>query len=99
MRLELDTQSQLHLIATSISFIISIIAALILLALRHVISYAFTDGQAVADAVSDLCPLLAVTLILNGIQPVLSGNMDRNARRHSYANPNLDLGHSRNRLE
>ncbi|CAL5403463.1 unnamed protein product [Camellia sinensis] len=60
-------------IVNSISFIISVIAALILLALRHVISYAFTDGEAVADAVSDLCPLLAVTLILNGIQPVLSG--------------------------
>ncbi|GMJ04561.1 hypothetical protein like AT1G61890 [Hibiscus trionum] len=41
--------------------------------LRHVISYGFTDGEAVAEAVSDLCPLLVITLILNGIQPVLSG--------------------------
>jgi len=45
------------------------------LALRHVISYAFTSGETVADAVSDLCPFLAVTLILNGVQPVLSGNI------------------------
>nr|GMC70567.1 protein DETOXIFICATION 40-like [Ipomoea batatas] len=56
-----------------ISFIISVIAAIIVLALRHVISYVFTDGEVVADAVSDLCPLLALTLVLNGVQPVLSG--------------------------
>ncbi|KAK9081516.1 hypothetical protein Syun_030840 [Stephania yunnanensis] len=56
-----------------LSFIISVIAAIIVLLLRHVISYAFTEGEVVAEAVSDLCPLLAITLILNGIQPVLSG--------------------------
>ncbi|XP_019194283.1 PREDICTED: protein DETOXIFICATION 40 [Ipomoea nil] len=56
-----------------ISFIISVIAAIVVLALRHVISYVFTDGEVVADAVSDLCPLLALTLVLNGVQPVLSG--------------------------
>ncbi|XP_042516477.1 protein DETOXIFICATION 40-like [Macadamia integrifolia] len=56
-----------------VSFITAVIAAGVVLALRHVISYAFTDGETVADAVSDLCPLLGITLILNGIQPVLSG--------------------------
>ncbi|XVF43382.1 hypothetical protein PTKIN_Ptkin02bG0036000 [Pterospermum kingtungense] len=60
-------------IVTAFSFIISVVAAIIILALRHVISYGFTDGEVVAEAVSDLCPLLAITLILNGIQPVLSG--------------------------
>ncbi|WRX27104.1 Multi antimicrobial extrusion protein - like 10 [Theobroma cacao] len=60
-------------VVTLVSFIISVVEAVVVLALRHVISYAFTDGEAVADAVSDLCPFLAVTLILNGIQPVLSG--------------------------
>ncbi|KAE8075713.1 hypothetical protein FH972_014406 [Carpinus fangiana] len=60
-------------VVTVISFIISVIAALIVLALRDVISYAFTQGEAVAAAVSDLCPLLALTLLLNGVQPVLSG--------------------------
>lgn len=58
---------------TLVSFVISVMAAIIILALRDVISYAFTGGEAVAAAVSDLCPLLALTLILNGIQPVLSG--------------------------
>lgn len=56
-----------------VSFIISVIAAIVVMMLRHVISYAFTEGELVAAAVSDLCPLLALTLLLNGIQPVLSG--------------------------
>ncbi|WRX15869.1 Multi antimicrobial extrusion protein - like 10 [Theobroma cacao] len=60
-------------IVTVFSTIISVAAAIIVLALRHVLSYAFTGGEVVAEAVSDLCPLLALTLILNGIQPVLSG--------------------------
>ncbi|KAF2304668.1 hypothetical protein GH714_037344 [Hevea brasiliensis] len=47
--------------------------AVVVLAIRHVLSYAFTNGQTVANAVSELSPLLAITLILNGIQPVLSG--------------------------
>ncbi|KAK4286263.1 hypothetical protein QN277_002843 [Acacia crassicarpa] len=60
-------------VVTLISFIISVAAAIAVLALRDVISYAFTEGEDVAAAVSDLCPLLATTLLLNGIQPVLSG--------------------------
>lgn len=56
-----------------LSFIVSAICAVVVLALRNVISYAFTEGEAVAAAVSDLCPLLALTLLLNGVQPVLSG--------------------------
>ncbi|KAL5722335.1 Protein DETOXIFICATION 40 [Ranunculus cassubicifolius] len=60
-------------VVTLLSFIISVIAAIILLALRHIISYAFTDGESVSNAVLELTPFLAITLILNGIQPVLSG--------------------------
>jgi len=55
------------------SLIISVMAALAVMALRDVISYGFTGGETVAKAVSDLCPLLALTLVLNGVQPVLSG--------------------------
>ncbi|KAK1557876.1 hypothetical protein Q3G72_033561 [Acer saccharum] len=61
------------MIVNLVSFIIAVMEAVVVLALRHVISYAFTSGETVADAVSELCPFLAVTLILNGIQPVLSG--------------------------
>ncbi|KAF5481074.1 hypothetical protein F2P56_001760 [Juglans regia] len=60
-------------VVTSITFFISVIAALIVIALRDVISYGFTEGEVVAAAVSDLCPLLSLTIVLNGIQPVLSG--------------------------
>ncbi|XP_030491963.2 protein DETOXIFICATION 40 [Cannabis sativa] len=56
-----------------ISFLIAVAEAILVLSLRHVISYAFTGGDTVAEAVSDLCPFLAVTLVLNGVQPVLSG--------------------------
>ncbi|CAK9178231.1 unnamed protein product [Ilex paraguariensis] len=60
-------------IVTTSSFIISVIASIVVLALRHKISYLFTEGDIVANAVSDMCPLLAVTIVLNGIQPVLTG--------------------------
>ncbi|XP_019092124.1 PREDICTED: protein DETOXIFICATION 40-like [Camelina sativa] len=55
------------------SLITCVILAIVILASRDVLSYLFTEGKEVSDAVSDLCPLLAVTLVLNGIQPVLSG--------------------------
>lgn len=56
------------------SFIISVVIALVILYFRDYISYIFTDGETVARAVSDLTPLLAATLVLNGVQPVLSGD-------------------------
>ena len=62
-------------VVTLVSFIVGIIAAIVVLLLRDVISYAFTDGETVAKAVSDLCPFLAITLILNSVQPVLSGKI------------------------
>ncbi|XP_047307974.1 protein DETOXIFICATION 40-like [Impatiens glandulifera] len=61
------------LVVTLVSLVFSVIGACVVMALRNVISYAFTEGETVAKAVSELCPYLAVTLILNGIQPVLSG--------------------------
>ncbi|KAL0362433.1 UNVERIFIED_CONTAM: protein DETOXIFICATION 40 [Sesamum calycinum] len=61
-------------LSTGTSFIISVIFAFITLVLRHQLSYAFTSGEVVSDAVADLTPLLAASIILNGIQPVLSGN-------------------------
>ncbi|XP_039061774.1 protein DETOXIFICATION 40-like isoform X2 [Hibiscus syriacus] len=60
-------------VVTLVSLSIAVVEAVVVLALRHVISFAFTEGETVAEAVSDLCPFLAVTLVLNGVQPVLSG--------------------------
>ncbi|TQD93358.1 hypothetical protein C1H46_021027 [Malus baccata] len=58
---------------TSSSFLISVVCAIIVLALRDVISYIFTEGETVSNAVSELSPYVAISIILNGIQPVLSG--------------------------
>jgi len=60
-------------VVTALSALISIILGIVILCLRNYVSYLFTEGEVVSNAVADLCPLLAVTLILNGIQPVLSG--------------------------
>ncbi|KAL4628395.1 hypothetical protein ACB092_05G235400 [Castanea dentata] len=60
-------------IVTLSSSVIAVICAILVLVLRHVISYAFTSGSTVAEAVSELSPFLAISIILNGIQPVLSG--------------------------
>ncbi|KAM7255001.1 hypothetical protein ACFE04_020242 [Oxalis oulophora] len=58
---------------TTTSFIIAVICAIVVLALRHEISYIFTGGSIVSDAVAELSPFLAISIALNGIQPVLSG--------------------------
>ncbi|KAL9355745.1 hypothetical protein Peur_053715 [Populus x canadensis] len=55
------------------SLITSVVLAIVMLLLRDVISYAFTSGTAVAEAVAELSPFLAGTIILGGVQPVLSG--------------------------
>ncbi|GKV38256.1 hypothetical protein SLEP1_g46185 [Rubroshorea leprosula] len=60
-------------IVNLISFIIAVVEAALVLALLHIISYAFTSDKTVAEVVSNLCPLLAITLVLNGVQSVLSG--------------------------
>ncbi|CAL9237840.1 unnamed protein product [Arabidopsis halleri] len=60
-------------VTTGVSFLLSIFEAIVVLSWRNVISYAFTDSPAVAEAVADLSPFLAITIVLNGIQPVLSG--------------------------
>ncbi|PAN46360.1 hypothetical protein PAHAL_9G180200 [Panicum hallii] len=48
-------------VVTALSFVITAAMAAVFLAFRGRISYIFTEGEAVARAVSDLCPLLAAT--------------------------------------
>ncbi|KAF5944267.1 hypothetical protein HYC85_018344 [Camellia sinensis] len=55
------------------SFFIAVILAMVMLILRHVISYALIGVTTVPEAVSELAPFLAVAIIVNGVQPVLSG--------------------------
>ena len=58
---------------TALSAFVSGIAGLVTFLLRDKLSYIFTGGEVVSRAVADLCPLLVGTIVLCGIQPVLSG--------------------------
>uniref|UniRef100_A0ACD5TYY7 Uncharacterized protein n=1 Tax=Avena sativa TaxID=4498 RepID=A0ACD5TYY7_AVESA len=60
-------------VVTTLSFVLAVVISVVILLCRDYISYIYADGEDVAAAVSKLTPLLAITLILNGVQPVLSG--------------------------
>jgi len=60
---------------TAVSAFVSAVASLVTFLLRDKLSYVFTGGEAVSRAVADLCPLLVGTIVLCGIQPVLSGKV------------------------
>lgn len=55
------------------SFAIGLVLFVLFLFFRGSLAYIFTDSQAVAGAVADLSPLLAFSILLNSVQPVLSG--------------------------
>ncbi|WOG98186.1 hypothetical protein DCAR_0417527 [Daucus carota subsp. sativus] len=55
------------------SFAIRFVLFIIFLFLRGRLAYIFTESTEVAAAVADLSPLLACSILLNSIQPVLSG--------------------------
>ncbi|KAF3441475.1 hypothetical protein FNV43_RR15389 [Rhamnella rubrinervis] len=58
-------------VLTSLS--IGFVLFLIFLFLRERLAYIFTENEEVAKAVADLSPVLAVSLLMNSVQPVLSG--------------------------
>ncbi|XP_077243794.1 protein DETOXIFICATION 41-like [Tasmannia lanceolata] len=58
-------------VATSIA--ISVVFSIIVLIFRTPLSKAFTSTTEVIEAVSNLTPLLSISVFLNGIQPILSG--------------------------
>ncbi|CAN6344272.1 unnamed protein product [Urochloa humidicola] len=55
------------------SFSIGVVLFVLFLFFRGSLAYIFTESRAVADAVADLSPLLAFSILLNSVQPVLSG--------------------------
>lgn len=55
------------------SFCIGVLLWALVMTFRHKISYIFSNSEEVATAVSDLSVLLGFTLLLNSVQPVLSG--------------------------
>ncbi|GKF06298.1 DETOXIFICATION 40-like protein, partial [Tanacetum coccineum] len=77
---------------TLCSFVISSICVIILIALRYVISYTFTDGEVVTNDVSELTPLLVVSIIFNGIEPVFSSdNLNISIKNKSPINVAFDI--------
>ncbi|KAL8132248.1 hypothetical protein AgCh_007944 [Apium graveolens] len=56
-----------------ISFVIGLVLFIFFLFFRGRLAYIFTESTEVAAAVADLSPLLACSILLNSIQPVLSG--------------------------
>ncbi|KAJ6337127.1 hypothetical protein OIU76_006908 [Salix suchowensis] len=61
------------IVVNATSIIISIVFSAIVLGFRVGLSKLFTSDTAVIDAVINLTPLLASSVFLNGIQPILSG--------------------------
>lgn len=55
------------------SILISIVFCAVVLIFRIGLSKLFTSNEEVIEAVSSLTPLLAISVFLNGIQPILSG--------------------------
>ncbi|KAF8085201.1 hypothetical protein N665_0676s0014 [Sinapis alba] len=53
--------------------LISLLLCVVVLVFRVGLSKAFTSDAEIIVAVSDLFPLLAVSIFLNGVQPILSG--------------------------
>ncbi|KAL9315991.1 hypothetical protein ACSQ67_016992 [Phaseolus vulgaris] len=60
-------------VVSGTSILISVIFCSIILIFRVVLSKLFTSDSEVIEAVSHLTPLLAISVFLNGIQPILSG--------------------------
>lgn len=55
------------------SFLISLSISLLILIFHDKLGMIFSSSQVVIDAVDNISFLLALTILLNGIQPVLSG--------------------------
>ncbi|XP_018857059.1 protein DETOXIFICATION 41-like [Juglans regia] len=61
------------LVVNGTSILISIVFTIIVLVFKVGLSKLFTTDTEVIEAVSALTPLLAISVFLNGIQPILSG--------------------------
>ncbi|XP_027359285.1 protein DETOXIFICATION 21-like [Abrus precatorius] len=66
--------AKLSIVITALtSFGVGFVLFWVFLILRERLAFVFTSNPDVADAVGDLSPLLAVSMLLNSVQPVLSG--------------------------
>lgn len=61
-------------VVTLTSLLIGIFFMVVVLAAKDYFPYLFTNSEAVAKETTKLAYLLAFTVVLNSVQPVLSGN-------------------------
>lgn len=61
------------IVVTMTSFVIGIICMVVVLATQDYFPHLFTNSEAVAKETTRLASLLALTVVLNSVQPVLSG--------------------------
>jgi len=61
-------------VAVITSILIGLLLALVLIISRDKYPAYFTNDKEVQDLVKDLTPLLALCVVINNVQPVLSGN-------------------------
>ncbi|XP_039034755.1 protein DETOXIFICATION 21-like [Hibiscus syriacus] len=61
------------IVTTLTSLAIGCVLFVVFLCLRGRLAYIFTTSEEVAEAVADISPLLACSILLNSVQPVLSG--------------------------
>ncbi|KAF0913307.1 hypothetical protein E2562_021957 [Oryza meyeriana var. granulata] len=61
------------IVSTTTSFLIGLFFSVLALAFHDKIALVFSSSKTVIDAVDNISVLLAVTILLNGVQPVLSG--------------------------
>lgn len=61
------------IISVTESLIIGLILSVFVVFFREQISWIFSSSETIIKAVNDLSILLALTILLNSIQPVLSG--------------------------
>ncbi|KAJ4807072.1 Protein DETOXIFICATION [Rhynchospora pubera] len=73
----------------STSAIIGVVIFVLFLVFQRSIAFLFTDSELVLEAVADLSPLLAFTILLQSIQPVLSGVAVGAGLQKTVANVNI----------
>lgn len=59
------------------STVIGLVFGVVIMKFHRQFAYIFTSSPSVLQAVNDMSILLAVTIFLNSVQPVLSGKKDR----------------------
>ncbi|WOL07890.1 protein DETOXIFICATION 41-like [Canna indica] len=60
-------------VVVATSLVISLVISLLVLVLRTPLSKLYTSSTDVIKAVTNLTPLLSISIFLNGVQPILSG--------------------------